>query len=149
MRINSRRSLMGFGALAIASAGIISVTGLAGPGSAQAADTARTAGAIRSIAAESSSCDLTVVLESLTNLSFGLPSMVPWCGGPGTTDTTVGQIDPISQVLPVTDNRIWFHQNSDGSGWSYCISGADVVTDVPSADQSPGNVQVSDNTSPC
>ena len=46
-------------------------------------------------------------------------------------------------------NRVWFHQNEDGSGWSKCYSGGGHVYSIASAFQHPGNIFVSDNTAPC
>jgi hypothetical protein len=49
-------------------------------------------------------------------------------------------------------HRIWFHQNVDGSGWSHCFYSTNIdiyVYNFPAEYASPGNILVSDNTSPC
>jgi hypothetical protein len=51
-------------------------------------------------------------------------------------------------------HRIWFHQNPDGSGLNFCFysTGNDIyVTDATPMGwiDTPGNIQVSANTSPC
>jgi hypothetical protein len=44
--------------------------------------------------------------------------------------------------------RVWLHQFSDGSGWSYCISPNKYVT-IPDWAQFPEQALVSENTAPC
>jgi hypothetical protein len=48
----------------------------------------------------------------------------------------------------VFSNRVWFHQNEDGSGWSKCYSGGS-IENIPVAFQDPGNILLSANTAPC
>jgi hypothetical protein len=45
-------------------------------------------------------------------------------------------------------NRVWFHQNPDGSGWSVCFTGGH-FSEVAPIWQDPGNIFISDNTAPC
>jgi hypothetical protein len=45
--------------------------------------------------------------------------------------------------------RIWFHQNANGTGWADCFYDQDVSFSPSSRDYHPGNVQISTNTNPC
>ena len=56
---------------------------------------------------------------------------------------------PVTRLGAGFPNRVWFHQNEDGSGWSKCYSGGGHVYSIDSAFQHPGNIFVSDNTAPC
>lgn len=126
-----RRSTLVLGSLALVA--VLGVGTVVGSGTARGADTA-------------SGCSVSVVVESLVNLGSGNPSMVYYCG---TGVHESGGIDPVSQVLPITANRIWFHQNPDGSGWARCFEGKDELFSVPSAYRNPGNIQVVSNTASC
>jgi hypothetical protein len=44
--------------------------------------------------------------------------------------------------------RVWLHQNPNGSGWAYCISDGIWLIGASGA-TTPGNIQFTDNTSPC
>ncbi len=44
--------------------------------------------------------------------------------------------------------RVWLHQNPDGSGWADCFN-AGIWYIGGSRDTTPGNIQFTDNTSPC
>lgn len=45
-------------------------------------------------------------------------------------------------------NRVWLHQNANNTGWSLCLSGGS-INFLTGEYQDPGNIQVSQNTSPC
>jgi hypothetical protein len=55
---------------------------------------------------------------------------------------------PFLQLDNPCSTRVWLHQHSNGSGWSYCVS---PYTDVslPESVSAPGNLQVSGNTADC
>jgi hypothetical protein len=55
---------------------------------------------------------------------------------------------PVTYIWVYAANRVWFHQNEDGSGWSYCFSGG-YEGSVPAAYQDPGNIFISTNTAAC
>lgn len=58
---------------------------------------------------------------------------------------------PVTELdtdLGQASNRVWFHQNEDGSGWSQCYSGRSFYLIAPDR-QDPGNIFTSDNTAPC
>jgi hypothetical protein len=55
---------------------------------------------------------------------------------------------PVTYVWNYASNRVWFHQNQDGSGWSKCFTGG-YIGSVPAAYQHPGNIFISTNTAPC
>jgi hypothetical protein len=55
---------------------------------------------------------------------------------------------PFLQLDNPCSDRVWLHQHSNGSGWSYCVSPhADVS--LPESVSAPGNLQVSGNTAAC
>jgi len=45
-------------------------------------------------------------------------------------------------------NRVWFHQNANGTGWADCFEGRlDYV--LAGRDRNPGNIQVVSNRAAC
>ena len=50
--------------------------------------------------------------------------------------------------LRAFSNRVWLHQNENGSGWADCFTGGFDYA-VFGRDQTPGNIFVSANTAPC
>jgi hypothetical protein len=56
---------------------------------------------------------------------------------------------PVTQLdLRAFSNRVWLHQNADGTGWSVCLTGG-YDWDIYNSAQDPGNIQVSENTAAC
>ena len=55
---------------------------------------------------------------------------------------------PFVEMSSIVFNRIWLHQNPNGSGWADCFEGR-LSWPLHGRDQNPGNVQVSANTNPC
>ena len=56
--------------------------------------------------------------------------------------------DNSSVLTNATGDRVWLHQNSDGSGWADCFSNNNVYA-LSGRDQNPRNVFVSTNAAPC
>jgi len=55
---------------------------------------------------------------------------------------------PVTTLDLYAPNRVWLHQNEDGSGWSLCLTGGYQWT-VTGDYQDPGNILVSGNTAAC
>jgi len=55
---------------------------------------------------------------------------------------------PFTEMSSVVLNRIWLHQNPDGSGWADCFRGR-LSWPLRGRDQNPGNLQISSNTKAC
>jgi hypothetical protein len=56
---------------------------------------------------------------------------------------------PVTQLnTSLAANRVWFHQNHDGTGWAKCYSGGRSYN-IAAAYQDPGNIFISTNTAPC
>jgi len=56
---------------------------------------------------------------------------------------------PVTELdLRAFSNRVWLHQNENGSGWADCFTGGGDYL-VFGRDQTPGNIFVSANTAPC
>lgn len=78
-----------------------------------------------------------------------------FCGVGSYTINTEGTSDIVISTIrmPTTPyHRVWFHQNDDGSGLSMCFYSKDTdinVLDSPAWVQTPGNILISANTSPC
>jgi hypothetical protein len=79
---------------------------------------------------------------------------------PSTFITGTAGADTAAYLWPVTYGteefgsypgaRVWFHQNEDGSGWADCYGGGTTAAfTVTGRDQRPGNVQLTDNATPC
>jgi hypothetical protein len=56
---------------------------------------------------------------------------------------------PVDVIQPVNSHRIWFHELSNGGGWSRCFWGASDTIYIPSQYQYPGNILISGNTARC
>jgi hypothetical protein len=67
---------------------------------------------------------------------------------PGTQPIPPGE-HPFVEMSSSVRNRVWFHQNSDGTGWADCKQAHDASIPINGRDQDPGNIQMSSNTSPC
>ncbi len=65
-----------------------------------------------------------------------------------TTINTTG-LGPFTLLEKTTHNRVWLHQNANGSGWADCFWADNVDHPLKGRDQNPGNVQVSSNTASC
>lgn len=65
------------------------------------------------------------------------------------TQTNLGGEHPFVEMSGSVFNRVWFHQNSDGSGWADCKQAHDVSVSITGRDQDADNIQMSSNTSPC
>jgi serine/threonine protein kinase, bacterial len=57
-------------------------------------------------------------------------------------------VDPLSFVENGCANRVWLHQNANGSGWSYCVSGH-TDESIPAKYDNPAQTLVSANTAAC
>lgn len=55
---------------------------------------------------------------------------------------------PLSAIINHSQDRLWLHQNADGTGWSHCVSGQTSVT-LPEVYENPGNIFISANTAAC
>ena len=56
---------------------------------------------------------------------------------------------PITHLnTTLTANRVWFHQNPNGSGWATCFSGGGSYN-ITGREQHPGNILISLNTAHC
>jgi hypothetical protein len=55
----------------------------------------------------------------------------------------------VYEVANHSGDRVWMHQNGNGSGWADCFTSGNVYYVAGTRDQNPGNVQVSTNTSAC
>jgi hypothetical protein len=64
-----------------------------------------------------------------------------------TKDLSGGTI--YSKLYSHVNNRIWLHQNPDGSGWAQCFQGNGTTWGLSGVSTNPGNIQVSSNTAPC
>lgn len=71
---------------------------------------------------------------------------VYFCGA--ATVKTAGD-GPFTALSSRVHNRIWFHQNANGSGWADCRSVFQQDVRLSGRDQNPGNIQVSANTATC
>ncbi len=56
---------------------------------------------------------------------------------------------PLSQVENGCGTRVWLHQNTDGSGWTYCVSPHSVTGFLQGKYQYAGQFYVSTNTANC
>jgi hypothetical protein len=65
-----------------------------------------------------------------------------------TTVNTTGR-GPFNLIEKTTHNRVWLHQNANGSGWADCFWADNADVPLTGRDQNPGNVQVSSNTASC
>jgi hypothetical protein len=70
------------------------------------------------------------------------------CTPPGTHGVEEDILYGISAVTNNCGTRVWFHQFSNGSGWSYCVSPHNEVL-VPSWAQFPAQLLVSENSAAC
>ena len=59
--------------------------------------------------------------------------------------------EPFTSMTIHVRNRVWFHQNPDGSGWADCFSTSSPPRSftLSGRDRTPGNIQISSNTAPC
>lgn len=59
--------------------------------------------------------------------------------------------EPFTSMTIHVHNRVWFHQNPDGSGWADCFSTSNPPRSftLSGRDRTPGNIQISSNTAPC
>lgn len=59
--------------------------------------------------------------------------------------------EPFTSMTIHVHNRVWFHQNPDGSGWADCFSTSNPPRSftLSGRDRTPGNLQISSNTAPC
>jgi hypothetical protein len=63
--------------------------------------------------------------------------------------TTHGiNITPLTSANNGCSNRLWLHQNLNGSGWGYCVSGHKDVS-VPTKYDGAQQAQVVSNTAKC
>ena len=63
--------------------------------------------------------------------------------------TTHGvNVTPLTSAVNGCGNRIWLHQNLNGSGWGYCISGH-TNPPIPTIYDNPAQAQVVANTAHC
>ena len=57
---------------------------------------------------------------------------------------------PMGTFVNNTGDRVWLHQNADGSGWAVCLGhGMVYITAGGTVYQNPGNVQITTNTAIC
>jgi hypothetical protein len=70
------------------------------------------------------------------------------CTPPGTHGIQTGQLLGMTGVTNGCNTRAWFHEFSNGSGWSYCVSPRSAVL-VPAWAEFPQQVLVSQNTAAC
>ncbi len=68
------------------------------------------------------------------------------CYYPGNNENGPGDNSGI--LTNATGFRVWFHQNSNGTGWADCFSNNNVYS-LTGRDMNPGNVFVSSNSAPC
>jgi hypothetical protein len=65
-----------------------------------------------------------------------------------TTHAIAGDVIPVNSVANGCGVRVWLHQYSDGSGWSYCISPSSYVN-ITGKYQDALQAYVSSNTASC
>lgn len=118
-------------ALAVCAAA--AVTGLLTAAPAQAQSTTPHA------AAAASSCDVVYWRSTSSQLCF----VGTYLDGGRPYRWPVTRLD-----LRAFANRVWLHQNEDGTGWSKCLTGG-FIYDLSGEFQDPGNIQVSANIAPC
>jgi hypothetical protein len=123
----SRRAVGMIGLLAAAVVTAASATGAAGALTAQASGCGQT--------------DYLVAASRATGDAF-------FCGI-GTHNTE--HDGPFYSLGDRGSNRIWLHQHPNGKGWADCFqhSGGEHTFTLTGRDTTPGNIQVSANTSPC
>jgi hypothetical protein len=56
--------------------------------------------------------------------------------------------EPIIQVDNGCKNRVWLHQWSNGTGWSYCVTG-NAIRNIPAKYQDATQAQVNASTGTC
>jgi len=73
-----------------------------------------------------------------------------WVYTCGTGDFDPTPYDPYNTVHPITANRIWFHGNPDGTGWSKCydLSQGSYLNVAP-PQKYPHDLLISDSTAAC
>jgi hypothetical protein len=73
----------------------------------------------------------------------------PHCLQATGTYTFSGSQDSFSYLVNNTGFRVWFHQDANGSGWADCFNHGNAYGIANGRDANPGNVQVTNNSSPC
>ena len=70
------------------------------------------------------------------------------CTPPGTHGVQSSLLFGIYAIQNYCGGRLWLHQYSDGSGWSYCVSPHGYAS-PPGWAQFPAQLLISENTAPC
>lgn len=65
-----------------------------------------------------------------------------------TVQTHGVNVSPLDSANNGCGTRVWLHQNSNGSGWGYCISKHTDPT-IPTKYDNPAQAQVTSNTANC
>jgi hypothetical protein len=70
------------------------------------------------------------------------------CTPPGTHGVETSALDGVIAVQNFCGTRLWLHQFSNGSGWSYCVSPRSYAT-LPGWAEFPAQLLISENTAAC
>jgi hypothetical protein len=70
------------------------------------------------------------------------------CTPPGAHGVEEDILFGVDAVRNGCGTRVWLHQFSNGSGWSYCVSPHDYAT-LPDSAQFPAQLLVSENSAAC
>jgi len=141
---------------ALAVCAVAAVTGLltAAPAQAQSITPHATAAAIAPVPTHGTFAEETAVIPGAVALSPC--DVVFWRNVSSTLCFQGTYLDggrpyrwPVIELdLRAFSNRVWLHQNENGSGWADCFTGGGDYL-VFGRDQTPGNIFVSANTAPC
>jgi hypothetical protein len=63
--------------------------------------------------------------------------------------TVTSGLNGLGYLINTTGNRIWLHQNADGSGWADCFSGGSPYYVGGTRDANPGNLEETSNSAYC
>lgn len=64
------------------------------------------------------------------------------------TGTYTQYISSLGWLVNNTGFRVWFHQNTNGSGWADCFDHGNAF-ELTGRDQNPGNIQITTNSTEC
>jgi hypothetical protein len=136
-----RRS-MNFAVVAAAAAIIAALAGTATANAASSSGNVGITNASHATSGAVASCNSSNAWVGVVGTNYDF-----WICGVATANTA-GH-GPFYELDINVKNRVWFHQNSNGSGWADCFSGQYTSRPLTGRDKNPGNVQVTSNTSAC